>query len=292
MDSKPVKSEIGIIEWQLSNLCNYNCSYCSTKIHISTYPALDNYIVFIDKLRACLGKSKWLVQLGGYGEPFMVPNFIDIVKKLVSNNYYIGLVTNFSFAEKDMVTFCKLVSNKLLYFNASYHADEVELAEFIKKIRRITTLIKIPIEVSIVGASKDIAKIMKIDGEFKKYKIPTTIQAERFQGEYRKYTKEEIKKIFQLSKKIYGFNIKNDFKRLFCYSGVNYFILDNDGDAYVCHPYKSLFRRNYKVFKSGYLGNILRGSFKLRKNKIKCQANVCFCSTPWRARGWGNLPSK
>ena len=44
---KSIQKNIGIVEWQLSNKCNYDCSYCSTKIHSQHYPKLKNYNNFI-----------------------------------------------------------------------------------------------------------------------------------------------------------------------------------------------------------------------------------------------------
>lgn len=289
---KSVSNNIGIIEWQLSGRCNYNCDYCSTKIHERRYPELEKYGDFINKLRQTL-KGKWLIQLGGYGEPFAAPDFLKIVEKLVSAGFYIGLVTNFSFPKKDFIKFCRLTKDRILYFNASFHLGQADLEEFISKVKNINLLVKIPIEVSIVAHPEKLSELIKAGQKLKQNKIPVIFQVERYNGHYKNYSPRQIEKLRRSFGRIYGLIRKNNFKGLACPAGTNYFVLDNDGRAYVCHPHRALTEKNKDIFlKSGYLGNILDGSFRLKNKKNICPFDICSCSTPWRARGWRNMPEK
>lgn len=289
---EPVQKDIGIVEWQLSDRCNYNCTYCSTKIHNQYYPKLKKYGNFIKKLRQRLN-GKWLVQLGGYGEPFMVPNFLKITEKLVSAGFYIGLVTNFSFPEKDFIRFFRLTKDRILCFNASFHLGQIGLEEFINKVKNMDLLVKIPIEVSIVVCPEKLSELIKVGQKLRQNKIPVIFQTERYNEHYKKYLPHQIKKFRRSSERIYGLTQKNNFKGLDCSAGINYFILDNNGQAYACHPYRSLAKKNSGIFlESGYLGNILDGTFRLKTEKIICPADICSCPTPWRARGWTNMPNK
>lgn len=289
---KPIPGDMGIVEWQIADKCNYHCDYCSTKIWQRCYSPLIDYKKFLRELYVNLN-GKWLIQLGGYGEPFTVPNFLKIVNELVDRGYFIGLVTNFSYPLKSITEFCKIAGRKLLYFNASLHYQSIDYKLFIRKVIKVNKLINQKIEVSIVTGKERINDIIEIYRILRENNINTVIQAEKVFGRYAGYTDKEKKELLKLSENIYGINVKNNFKGAMCQAGQNYFVLENNGDAFICHPYKINFQNTKDInISHGYLGNILKNTFSLGKSTNKCNLNNCFCSTPWRAKAWKNLPKK
>ncbi len=106
-NARNIKGTIKVVEWEFAEKCNYRCSYCSSKIGSKRYPPLLNHIEFLDKLSRFL-KGDWLLHLGGAGEPFLQPNFLEIIKESIRKGYYIGLITNFSRPLKDIKKFCPL----------------------------------------------------------------------------------------------------------------------------------------------------------------------------------------
>jgi len=280
--------KLKIVEWQIADKCNYHCSYCNAKIWQSNYPKLVDYKEFIRKLDELLG-GNWLIHLGGYGEPFTQPNFLKIVKELIDRGYYIGLVSNFSYPLQDILRFCEITKGKLLYFNASLHLEFVRPESFLRKAIEIRKIIGPLFQVSAVGIKKRIPELIKIGKEFNKKNIKFIFQTEKIGEGYCSYPGTQIKEITKNFGYTYAINKENRFKNKKCFAGKDYFILDNNGEAYFCNPYRAACRGiANRSIQCGYLGNILDGTFALRKKNTICKLDVCSCSTPWRVRGWRN----
>jgi len=81
-----------IVYWQLTDFCNYKCSYCPEFLHAGTYatkklqgfPTDEEIFKFLSDLKTkhLKGRKLWLILSGG--EPILHPLFPEIVNQLVS----------------------------------------------------------------------------------------------------------------------------------------------------------------------------------------------------------------
>lgn len=284
--AEDIKRKVRIAEWQIADTCNYCCSYCNAKIDKTVYPRLKDYCLFIDKLDSYL-KGNWLIHLGGYGEPFAVPDFFEIVSQLIMRNYYLGLVTNFSYPVEDSLRFCQATQNKLLYFNASFHMEFADLDLFLKNALKVKKVIGDLFEISVVGQKEKTLNLIKVCRTIKEKEIPVIFQAEKIGRNYRRYSEDEVKIISEEFGYVYALKRENRFGNKKCLAGKDYFVLENNGNGYICNPYRFAHRES-KNKNHGYLGNILNGTFTLGEKEIICDLEMCSCSTPWRIKGWRN----
>jgi len=276
--------KVKIVEWNIADKCNYQCSYCSSGvIKEGTHTPINDYKIFIDKLDKAL-KGNWLIHLGGYGEPFVSPNFMDIVKELAKRNYYIGIITNFSSPVQKIFDFHNIVGENLLYFNASLHLEMADLDKFLRRAIKVKKRIPFLV-VSLVAQRKRLSQIIEASGKIKKEGIKCVVQLEKGISGFSNYIKEELDKLEKEIGYIYGLKGNNNFYGKKCSVGRAYFVLDNDGHAYSCYSYKNAHKGSAEK-KNGYLGNILEDNFGLNKKDITCRLKFCSCSTPWRAKNW------
>ena len=63
------------------------------------------------------------------------------------------------------------------------------------------------------------------------------------------------------------------FKDRVCWAGSRYLVIDEKGEGWRCYPAKK-----YKIEPS--LGNLLDGTFKLKKEPLPCRYEYCTCITP------------
>lgn len=102
-----------IVDWILTEKCNLNCYYC-----LQNADTRKANCIPIDYCFAKNVKSPMLFHLTG-GEPFLVPNLIELVNELQSIGHYVSMNTNLTYTPRD---FSKYVNKEhFLFINASYH---------------------------------------------------------------------------------------------------------------------------------------------------------------------------
>jgi hypothetical protein len=67
-------------------------------------------------------------------------------------------------------------------------------------------------------------------------------------------------------------NIAPAYRGRLCWTGVDYLVLLQSGDAWSC--------RTARRFKQGYLGNVLDGTFRLLDEPAPCAYDICPCTVP------------
>lgn len=102
-----------IVDWILTEKCNLNCYYCLQ--HADTRKAKCGPI---DSRFVARAKDTMLFHLTG-GEPFLIPNLIDLVNELQSFGHYVSMNTNLTHSTR-YFSECVNKSN-ILFVNASYH---------------------------------------------------------------------------------------------------------------------------------------------------------------------------
>jgi len=249
--------------WQVSEKCNFNCKYCWV-ISRSTGKI---YSIDIKKLMNTLNKTKkiFYITIVGGGEPFLVPNIITATKEL-TKKHYLSIYSNLisprikEFSEK-------INPERVIYFNASLHLEELESKKMLDKfIRNFKYLEKKgfnvhAIEVAYPPLSKKADYYKKL---FKQKGI--NISFTPFVGKYNEkkypesYTDSE-KNAFSLSDKMLNiYHVKNKL----CNAGYNAAEVDQNGDIRICKNFKK------------NLGNIY-SEINLNNTIIKCPYEICEC---------------
>lgn len=92
-DNHAPKDELLRVEWNLGKRCNYNCSYCGNELHDNTsqHMNMDVFKNTIDEIKRGTDKKIKISFTGG--EPFVNPNFVDMLKYARENGVYRCSVT-------------------------------------------------------------------------------------------------------------------------------------------------------------------------------------------------------
>lgn len=123
---EPAKPRItNIVEWELGNTCNFNCSFCPDKYKSGSARFLDltTYKQVIAKLTVESGSRKMWVKLTG-GEPSLYPKLIELMSYIKSKGHYTYLITNGS---RTLRYWQELKDAKCADFIAfTYHAEQTD----------------------------------------------------------------------------------------------------------------------------------------------------------------------
>lgn len=267
------------IEWYLSHICNYNCSYCVSRFGRNKFvvsPPDQSKIA--NKLLEYLSGS-WLIAFCGAGEPFLTPNFLEIVRKVVKRGHKVSVITNFSVSLEKILKFCEITRDNLLEVMVSLHLERAEPVKFLKRALIVQKNIGRKLVVSSVARKSRLRELKKIGRLFQDNGIRFMLQPERDYQRYgrknnpfTKYSKQEsdIIKTFKSADLATDKDLK--FKGRLCWAGAKYFIMDYWGNAWRCAPARGN--------KKEYLGNLLDGTFKLRKRRFPCFYECCYCVGP------------
>ncbi len=281
---KKIYSEIrpplmGGVEWKIAEVCNYHCSYCLGKEKrqndFQNKRAVKKIspFIFLDKFGKNL-PGIWNFYFSGIGEPFLIPNFFNIARKLVRMGHRMEIVTNFSASAEKILKFCEIVNKGLRHFNASLHLEHADFGDFLKKAILVRRLIGNRFSVLSVARKGQVSKLKKIGQIFQDHKIPFRMQLERdysksSQDSFIKYTKKESGIIKDFNGDFYDKRFLK-LKGKLCWAGSKYFVINERGDAWRCH----------QAVNQEYLGNLLEGTFKLNKVPDVCRYEYCACINP------------
>ncbi len=216
--------------------------------------------------------------MAGSGEPLLTPNFLEIIRELIKAGHQIGLLTNFSAPVDKIEKFCEITKGNLFEFGVSLHLERANPEKFLEKAVKIKKLAGDSFSVRSVVRKGQVEELKKIAQMFQKKGIHFSMQPERDHGDEKNLNEESFvnynKKELDIIRDFRGEfssrdNLKLKGKR--CWAGSKYFVINEDGEAWQCQP-----ARRYKNTK-GYLGNLLRGDFKLRKSPLPCRYKYCYC---------------
>jgi len=190
----------------------------------------------------------------------------------------IVVVTNFSQSLKQILKFCEIAGENLLHFHASLHLEQADQKEFLKKAILVKRFIGSKFSVLSVARPGWALKLKNTGQIFRNQGIPFFMLLERgydenFGESFAKYDKQELNIIKDFRRDFYHKDFLR-FKGRLCWAGSKYFVVDERGEAWRCYP-----ARQHKD-PEGYLGNLLRGTFKLNKRPAICRYKYCSCVTP------------
>jgi organic radical activating enzyme len=89
------EEQYNIVEWMLSNTCNYNCSFCHSdfKSGDKKYLNIETYIDTCKRLIEQSNNKKVWFKLTG-GEPTLYPKLIELLKFIKSTGNFTYIITN------------------------------------------------------------------------------------------------------------------------------------------------------------------------------------------------------
>jgi organic radical activating enzyme len=276
---KNKKNIPGMVEWVITDGCNYRCSYCSVDNYVKTVGYnMKNSDLFIKQFIKYIPKG-WNFRIIG-GEPFSHPNFLDVVSKLIKAGYTISVFTNLSAPTNQLKKFLKITGEQLLFFKTSFHFEYNDPDIFIKKINNLRKSFFDFERVSVysVALPEKLDYLEKVSKKFKKAGMPSfkLLFLRDKKKRFYKYTKKQKNIINRINinssvnrEEVIDFKKEANMKGKMCDCGYKYIFLYPDGKAFRCISSTSS--------KKGYLGNILKNDFSLYKKPSICQEKSCYC---------------
>ncbi|MFH1510282.1 MAG: radical SAM protein, partial [Candidatus Woesearchaeota archaeon] len=263
-----------IIDWEITNSCNYGCWYCGLKNEMADSVHVDGYEKVIEQLKKLPGV--WEIIVYG-GEPLIVDNISEILSSIIENTRHkIIIVTNLSPSVENLKKILDLPPDRAR-ITASFHSDYVDQDAFFEKAVKVNSFLKvkgIKFEVVSVAIKDRLPKLLDFGRKLQRAGIPFELQPHRHKGCFVDYSEEE-QEFIAAQGRTFGLGDMN-FKDRLCYAGVDYFVLGENGDCYRCYAAKVLGKNS-----DSYLGNISDGTFKPWNSPRKCIYERCQCITPY-----------
>jgi len=269
---KNIRNPILSFEWQITDKCNYKCSYCFLEKSKHLGDSSDKTINAVFKLLPMLKKS-WLVKLTG-GEPLNHPSFLKICEKVIHYGHRLCLTTNFSSPLDKFQKLIDICGDKLDFVTASLHIDQIKsIDKFIGDSVRFNSK-KNPhtnFHITAVLTKGSFNNLKRAEKIFKNKNIPFSSLPLKNNGMYYRYNDEIEKYIHDKSTGNIESIRNNNFFGNICYCGKYFFRINIAGDVFRCYNYQPLYY---------YLGSLMDNTFK-RLNKPKlCFAQKCSCAVP------------
>jgi len=275
--------------WTPSDFCNYNCTYCYNPKSVDFPYATKKYTT--EYIAECFNETgkTWLILFLG-GEPFMIPDFLPLVKEL-TNKHDINISSNL--CSDDVFKFPDFAPpEKVMVISAALHVEEREKDDpgFEKFIEKYFFLEQsgYRILVNYVTWPPFFNRIEK-DFAYLRSRGIENLMPIIFRGMWNgkeyplAYNDDEL----NILSKLVGNNNKVDFKprttidnQMNCEAGYKYFYMDHYGNVSRCN-----------MIQQEKHGNLFEGTFKPNPVKHEQMAEACYiCWT--RDKFWGELDVK
>jgi organic radical activating enzyme len=281
---------IFVVDWTLSSICNYKCSYCPPNLRDGKdrFPKLEDAKRLVDRIFKKFGNKKFVFILTG-GEPTLWKKLPELMKYMKEINCEVRVTSNGSLPLEWWEENSKYMDMLLL----SFHWEFCE-QEHIMQVARIAVRNNVFTKVNIL------TKVDKFDESYKlaeeiAYLVPGSITEIRtirpkmgklldnYSDEQLKRLKEKIlfgsSKVRKKSQEVYieqGERLKpqvciakreNSWKGWKCHVGLQLIKIYQDG---------SVFRGNCRV--GGKIGDI-NGEINFPSEPIICSEDYCKCTT-------------
>ena len=260
-----------LLEWVITDLCNFQCPYCSIQKALIRYGhCSDERIEKVFQIIETL-ESEWLIKLVG-GEPMYHPRFFDLCEKIRQSGHIFAVITNFSVSEDKIRKLIEASGDSLMHIMLSLHESQIKdidrhidnIAFFNNKKSPRTNF-----SIASVVTEENFERLREIEAKLKRHGLSLKFQVLKRHGCYATYPKPIEEYIADRTLKNLDNIREKSFRGCMCYAGKYYFRVAVDGRAYRC----SNFQPHY------YLGNVDKGTFKPLKDAIPCLSKVCTCTT-------------
>ena len=264
-------SEIYFI-WDIHYKCNFRCPYCwfyrnwEVMEKQNLYLSVPEWMVHWERIYQKYGNIR--VEITG-GEPFIYPNFIELIKSL-SSLHKVKITTNMS---GDIESFVKVIDPQRVNLDMNFHILFSDLEPFIKKVH-ILKQAGFKGGVCYLAYPPQMDKIEYLSQRFKKEGIGFALAAFWGEHEGRKYPaaytdqeKEMMKPYLgDINRVTYHLDGRSPKGKL-CNAGHKYADIHANGDVVRCGPLGD------KI-----IGNILSADFELLDSPLPCEADFCPCN--------------
>jgi organic radical activating enzyme len=265
------------IEWQTNGVCNYDCTYCiqSKKFRQGT-PDVETVRRFLRFFQEGLD-GVWEIKMSG-GEPFAGTHFLDeVVPGLARTRHRVSVLTNFSASLATLERFVAQLRSQLAIVSTSLHLEFTTEAEFLAKARAfkswldprtsfVVNQVLVPGTLERVKRSRDLVRAAGLRW------FPQLMKVKAGLATYAEAEKPLLRELLGDAPGPGEANLAPSYKGRMCWSGVEYFVLTQTGDAWSC--------RTAKRHDEGFLGNVLDGTFRLRAAPERCDYEICPCTVP------------
>lgn len=264
------------IEWQTNGVCNYDCSYCiQSRSFRQGHPTDEELERFLDFFTTLQGV--WEIKMSG-GEPFAFSGFMRyIIPGLARLPHRVSILTNLSAPLPVLRRFVDLVGDKLVVVSASLHLEYTDLESFLEKVVLLRSWLRsetslVVNSVLVPGKLEELLQVRRRVEEAGIRYFPQVMKTKRGVYEYIADDQPLLHKLTGSRPSPREANLAPSYRGRVCWTGVDYFVLDQRGRAYSC--------RTAKRYGEGYLGNVLDGSFKLKTRPVVCPYDICPCTVP------------
>tara|TARA_B110000305_G_scaffold233967_1_gene291283 strand:- start:2539 stop:3471 length:933 start_codon:yes stop_codon:yes gene_type:complete len=291
-----------VIEWVVSNVCNYSCSYCQEDLYGGSSGQPDYYkaLDFFNYLHKEVQPGPKLLNLTG-GEPTVWPKLIPFLNEL-DKSYYTQLTTNGS---RTLKWWSKLLDNydNLARVAISTHLEFASLEHIFnvgKLLHKRTNL-----TLQLLADQKNFHLIQDYADKFKELECSIFVKPIRgLDGLAQEYTDEQkqfiktfkhntskINKVQGIpthlivdgKKKHYSYVLelvsqnKTNFKGWKCALGKTRVVIWHNGDISLAQC---------STAKSMNIGNIYDESYHIPNEPVVCNTNYCTCPSDIRIPKW------
>ncbi|HEX8649212.1 MAG TPA: radical SAM protein [Pyrinomonadaceae bacterium] len=264
------------IEWQTNGVCNYDCSYCiQSRKFRQGHPAdadIDAFLAFFAGL-----DGLWEIKMSG-GEPFAFRGFMErIVPGLALLPHRVSVLTNLSAPLTQLRRFVDLVGDQLSVVSASLHLEYTSVEAFIEKATQLRLWLRpetalVVNSVLVPGTLENLITVRRRIEEAGLRYFPQIMKTKHGIFPYDTSDRLTARALTGESPTSREANLAPSYRGRLCWTGVEYFALEQNGDAWSC--------RTARRFKQGYLGNVLAGTFKLKRAPARCPYDICPCTVP------------
>jgi len=285
---EPTRARTRTIEWQVCGVCNYDCSYCiqSPKTRVG-HPSDDDVSRFLDFFEAL--PESWEVKMTG-GEPFAFRAFLErIVPGLVERtSHTVSVLTNLSAPVAQLDRFAELTRGRLGIVSASLHLEHVEVGAFVEKATRLRARIdpdaKLVINAVLVPGRLDEVRAARRTIEDAGLRFfPQVMKVGKGIFDYDEIDRIAVDGLVGIRPNPRHANVAPNYRGRMCWTGVEYFVLTQRGDAWRC--------RTARRYDEGFLGNVLQDTLRLGDAPSPCTYDICPCTVPANRGMIGPRPS-
>ncbi len=262
--TEPIKG----IHWQITDTCNYQCEYCIDRQYNKSFRNGFSNQKTIHKVLDTIFKlpGRWQIKFGN-NESTLHPGFLDICEAISSSRHTMCLATNFSSSREELKKIIDTCGEKLDFVTASLHLGQTDVEAFIEKSIWFNSMKHSDTQFAVtnVMTKENFDKLKQLRSTLEKQGIQLRFQIFKYKDRYVTYSRDIEEYIIDKLMINQELLRSKSFFGKECYTGNLYFVIDLHGDAYRC----------YGMMKDGYLGNIVKGTFKRYSEPTPCLALKC-----------------
>jgi MoaA/NifB/PqqE/SkfB family radical SAM enzyme len=275
------------LEWLIHYKCNYRCPYCFFEgmweevKERNVYRPVMEWVCAWKRILRKYGDVRILIT---GGEPFIYPDFVELLKE-ISPHFSIGFDTNLSCSKELLGSFIKNTEAENISLGLSFHPRFAEFGSFLEKalllqkngFKVCVQFVSYPEQIGSITYYKDRFQErglyfipLPFRGVYNGLDYPASFNArerELIYGASENLAMEHKDKVEKLLNQV-------NTKQKLCRAGQIYARVDVDGTIYRCgHYVSSPLNRP--------LGNFFDENFKLSDVPLPCKQEICPCEFRW-----------